>query len=171
MMTVDPAATAEQLTKKSDPDYTVIAVWDVTPDGHLIWVDTHRFRMEIPDIVPQIQQMYSQHRPGFVAIEAVASNRGVLQLAQRKSMVVREVSPRGLDKLVRARPAMILMENGKVWLPERAHWLEDAETELLLFKGDGKTKDDQVDCLSYASASLDEDDIGCDGGRPLSLGR
>lgn len=168
MVTVDPAATAEQTAKKSDPDYTVISVLDVTPDGHLIWVDCHRFRMEIPDILPQIQQVYSQWRPQFVAIEAVASNRAVLQHAMRTGMIVREVSPLGKDKLTRARPAMILAECGKLWLPRRAHWLDEVETEMLLFTGDGKTHDDVVDSCSYACALLDEyDESG--GGLPLTL--
>lgn len=168
MITVDPAATAEQTAKKSDPDYTVIAVWDVTPDGHLIWVDTHRFRLEIPDITPQVEQVYAQWRPQFAAIEAVASNKAVLQHAMRTKMIVRPVSPLGQDKLTRARPAMILASVGKLWLPERAHWLDDVETEMLLFTGDGKTHDDVVDACSYACALLDEyDESG--GGVPLTL--
>lgn len=170
MMTVDPAATSEQTAKKgSDPDYTVIAVWDVTPSGDLVWVDCHRFRLEIPDIVPQIKQMYAQHRPMFVAVEAVASNRAVLQEAQRRAMVVREVSPRGQDKLVRARPAMIMAQTGKLWLPVKAHWLDDVVTELLLFKGDGKTHDDAVDVLSYACSLLDEYDVSDGDAQPMPL--
>jgi phage terminase large subunit-like protein len=91
-------------------------------------------------------------------------------LAQRTGMVVRELSPRGMDKLERARPAMLMTEAGRIWMPESAHWLDDAETELLIFTGDGKTKDDIVDCLSYATAMLDEeDDMGTD--LPFVYGR
>lgn len=169
IMTVDPAATAEQTSKKGDPDYTVIAVWDVTADGHLVWADCHRFRAEIPDIVPQIQQMYSQHRPAFVAIEAVASNRAVLQEAQRKPMAVREVGPKGQDKLTRASGVMTLARQGKFWLPAKAHWVDDVVTEFLIFKGDGKTHDDTIDTASYAVALLDEYDSGSVGARPAVL--
>lgn len=148
-ITVDPAATAEGVRKRGDPDYTVISVWAVTPDKHLIWVDCFRFRMEIPDIVPEIQSVYAQYRPHFVGIEAVASNNAVAKLAKRTGMVVKELNPRGLDKLVRATPAMVMSESGRVWLPEKAHWLDDVVTELLLFTGDGKTHDDC--CLAPGS--------------------
>lgn len=167
-LTVDPAATAEGVRKRGDPDYTVISVWAVTPDRCLLWIDCIRFRLEIPDIVPQIQAVYGQYRPHFVGIEAVASNRGVLQLAMRTGMVVREVSPRGLDKLVRATPAMVLSESGRLWLPaDRTHWLDEVITELLLFSGSGETHDDIVDTCSYACALMDE--FQSDDARPFVL--
>lgn len=172
ILTCDPASTAEGVRKRGDPDYTVVSTWAITPPGNvreLLWLDCHRFRLEIPDIVPQIQQVYSQYSPAYVAIEAVASNRAVLQLAQRTGMIVREVSPRGQDKLVRATPAMLMLEAGRAWLPERAHWLDDAITELLTFSGDGKTHDDQVDAFAYACALLEEFDNDGGGARPMSL--
>lgn len=168
-LTCDPAATAEGIRKTGDPDYTVVAAWAVTPSMDLLWLDCHRFRLEIPDVVPQIRSVYARHGPRFVAIEAVASNRGVLQLAQRTGMVVREVSPKGADKIVRAAPAMILSGAGRLWLPARAHWLDDAVTELLLFTGDGKTHDDQVDALSYACDLMQEFDGQASDARPMAL--
>lgn len=168
-LTCDPAASDEPLKKGSDPDYTVICVWAQTPDLSLVWLDCHRFRLEIPDILPQVQSVYSQWDPQFVAIEAVASNRAVFQQARRTGMVVRELNPRGQNKLMRAAPAMTKVAQGKVWLPEKAHWLDQAVAELLIFKGDGKTHDDVVDNLSYACTLLDELDQGGSGGRPIPL--
>jgi predicted phage terminase large subunit-like protein len=167
--TCDPAASAASTVKKNDPDWTVVSTWAVTPDARLIWLDCHRFRADIPDIVPQLEQAWQQWRPLFIGIEAVASNRAVLQIAQRTAMVAREISPRGLDKLVRATPAMILAETGRLWLPERAHWLEDAEVELLLFDGSGKTHDDVVDSLSMAAGMMDEHTAG-HGALPFAIG-
>ncbi len=173
-ITVDPAATAEGIKKRGDPDYTVISTWAISPPGQgprqLFWLDCHRFRAEIPEIVPQLQAAYSQWSPAFAAVEAVASNRAVLQLARRTGMAVREVNPRGLDKLVRATPAMLMLESGRVWLPDRAHWLDQAVVELLSFAGDGKTHDDVVDTLSYACSLMDDMDVNSPDHRPLTLG-
>lgn len=171
-MTVDPAASSLETSRSRDPDWTVIASWTVTPRGELLWTGCHRFRAEVPDIVPQIQSVYSLDLPEYVAIEAVAANRAVLQIARRTSMVVKEVSPRGQDKLVRATKALVLAESGKLYLPEGAHWLEDVEGELLRFTGDDRldAHDDCVDVLSYAAASVEEFGDGDDGALPLVIG-
>jgi predicted phage terminase large subunit-like protein len=174
-ITVDPAATAPKAGRHgSDPDWTVISTWAVTPNGDLLWLDVDRFRLEIPQIVPRIELAWVRHHPLFVAVEAVASNCAVLQFARQTRMVVRECNPAGQRKLVRATPAMILLEQGKVWLPQEGpgqpHWLDDAESELLRFTGqegqDGH--DDQVDTLSDAAALREEYSSG--GGKPLNLG-
>jgi predicted phage terminase large subunit-like protein len=168
-LTCDPAASDEPLRRGRDPDYTAICAWALSPESDLIWLDTHRFRLEIPDILPQVQSVYLQHRPLFVGIEAVASNRAVFQYAQRMHMAVRELSPRGMNKLARATPAMVKVSLGRVWLPERAHWLDQALTELLSFQGDGKTHDDVVDNLSYACSLADELGSDSPGARPITL--
>lgn len=169
--TCDPAASAEDLVKQNDPCWTVVSTWAVTPDMHLVWLDCFRFRLDIPDIVPRLKEEYAIHRPRYIGIEAVASNRAVFQHALRTSMVVKELSPMGEDKLVRATPAIILCETGRVWFPCEAHWLAEAENELLMFTGD-KKKDlftDIVDCLSYAAACLEEHDASA-AGEPMALG-
>lgn len=172
--TCDPAATAEDVSKKGhDPDYTVVSTWAVTQDYHLVWLDCLRFRADIPDIVPQLEATYNQWGPEFLGIEAVAANKAVLQLAMRRPMIIRRLDPLGKDKLVRATSAMTLARSGRLWLPEKAHWLRDALNELLSFTGDER-KDkhsDVVDTVSYAAEMLTEFDLDADGGgKPLLLG-
>jgi predicted phage terminase large subunit-like protein len=173
-LTVDPAASDEALAKSDDPDYTVVSVWALTPGSpsQLVWLDCRRFRKEIPDIVPEIEEVYRLWRAEFVAVEAVASNRGVLQLAQRTSMAVREVSPRGKDKLVRATKAMTYAGQGRVWLPMWAEWLDAVEAEVFTFTGDPRrdAHDDIVDTLSYSSFIMDEMGGDSDGARPFVIG-
>ena len=170
--TVDPAASSLETAKSADPDYTVISTWAVTPDYELIFLDCERFRLEIPDIVPQIQQAYSLHGPQYVCIEAVAANRAVYQLARRTPMIVQEVSPLGQDKLVRATSAIAMAKDGRIWLPQWAPWLDDVETELFLFTGDDKqdAHGDVIDTISYAAKALEEFGPGNDG-LPMSLGQ
>jgi predicted phage terminase large subunit-like protein len=153
---VDPASSEKQVGKKGhDPDYTAIVVFASTPRGDLIFVDVFRYQCRIPQITGFVKQAYEQYRPQFVAVEAVGANQGVLQECQDARMVVKRISPKSQDKLVRARPAMIHCEGGRVWFPVRAHWLNEVLNELLVFRGDGKTHDDVVDCLSYACELLD----------------
>lgn len=157
-LTVDPAASSEETAKSDDPDYTVVSAWAITPDRDAAWLDCHRFRLEIPDIVPQIQSVWDQYSPRFVGIEAVGANRAVLQFAQRTRMVVRELTPLGNDKLVRASRAIILANHGRLYLPQSAHWLDEARSELLRFTGNAKKDghDDVVDTVSYMAEILAE---------------
>ncbi len=149
--TVDPAASA-----KTTADYTVIATWGLTQDSQLLWLDCERHQVAIPDIPPLVEAAYKRWKPAFVAIEAVAGNNAVYAYCSRSRMVVQGVSPMGLDKLVRATPAMILAQSGRIYFPVAAPWLEEIEAELLMFTGDDKqdAHDDVVDCVSYACEVL-----------------
>lgn len=171
--TVDPAASSTLTAKSADPDYTVVSVWGVTPALELLWLDCWRFRKEIPDIVPEVQRIYDEWALSYVAIETVAANRAVYQIARRTPMAVREVMPLGLDKLVRATKAMVLAESGRLYLPVAAPWLDDAEAELLRFTGDEKrdAHDDIVDTVAYAAHLLTtREDQQHRGFRPYTIG-
>ncbi len=170
-LTCDPAASAVETAKTDDPDYTVVCAWAVTPRGDLVWVDCDRFRAEIPDIVPRLESMWALHSPVFAAVETVAANRAVYQLACRTRMSVRSLEVKARDKLVRATPAMILASRGRVWVPRSAHWLDDALGELLRFKGDGRGHDDVVDNLSMGAEILSEYDGADDDAMPIALRR
>lgn len=151
--TCDPAASALETAKSADPDYTVVSAWGITPQPELLWLDCVRVRKEIPDLVPVIQSVYDRWELTYVGIEAVAANRAVLQLARRTRMNVKELSPLGQDKLVRATAAMVLAESRRVYLPEHGTWIEDALAEVTRFTGNDKqdAHDDVVDTLSYAA--------------------
>ncbi len=148
-MTVDPASSA-----KTSADYTVISTWCVSPWHDLVWMGCVRVQREVPDIVPLIQTEWNRWKPQYVAIEAVASNNAVYQLARRTSMVVSPLSPMGLDKLVRSTPAQVLWADGRVWLPadDPSFPVDDVLGEILRFTGTSDdAHDDVVDTLSYAS--------------------
>lgn len=160
-ITVDPAA-----SDKKTSDYTVASVWTVSLQGEFIWLDCLRVQKEIPDIVPLLQQLCLKWSPRYVAIEAVAANRAVYQLACRATGPVipaRSVSPMGTDKLVRATPAITVASTGRLWLPgENARGsfpLEEVIYELTRFTGTpADDHDDIVDTLSYA--------VECEGTTP-----
>lgn len=150
-MTCDPASSARDWTKsKHDPDYTAVCTWMITPANQLLWLSADRVRLEIPDIVPFVENVYSLQLPAYVAIEALGANRAVLQLALRTRMVVRPLNPLGRDKLTRLTPWLDLAKTGRMYFCEHGDF-GDARAELLSFTGDGKTHDDYVDNCGYAT--------------------
>ena len=42
------------------------------------------------------------------------------------------------------------MEQGRIWFPQDAPWLEDWEGEIFTWTAHPHEQDDQVDCLAYA---------------------
>ena len=151
--TADTAASA-----KEESDWTVICAWAVTPSLDLVWLDMDRGHWELPEIVPRMRALYDRWRMAYLAIEGGGTQKGACQLASRDGMIVKEMNPSGTGgKLVRATPAIVHAEAGKVWLPDGAAWLADALAELVLFTGDEKkdAHDDIVDALAYAALRLD----------------
>ena len=59
-----------------------------------------------------------------------------------------------LDKVIRARLAVVRMESGSIYFRKDAHWLPEYKGELVAF--DKGTDDDQVDVTSYAAMCLVE---------------
>ena len=153
-ITVDPAASA-----KTSADFTVALLWATTPKAELLLLDGIRFQAEIPDVTPRLVALWERwgKKPGAVLIEGIGANLGVYQAAERvQGFPARRVHPEGKEKLVRATPAMILAEAGRIWLPAPGVRpdmpLADIEGEWYRYTGDEKQDehDDCVDCLSYA---------------------
>jgi predicted phage terminase large subunit-like protein len=72
----------------------------------------------------------------------------VIQAAKRDGLPVRPLKP-DRDKVSRSLVAAARLESGTVYWPRQAPWLEEWESELLLFPN-GRF-DDQVDTFSYAA--------------------
>ncbi len=161
-ITVDPASSLKsgmaEVTKGRDPSYTVISVWGVTHDCHLLWLDMDRFQDEIPEVVKRIQKMYAKWRPAYMKIESNGPGRGVYQYCMLYQMNVVPIAKHA-DKVVNSTTAQVKMELGRIWFPQYATWLKEAEDEIFNWTGDGGQKDDIVDTLSDAC-----NDILWDGG-------
>lgn len=140
---------------KTSADYTVLAVWAVTSRGDLIWLDCFRDRLEIPDQPKLLRAAWERHKFKTVGVEAVASNRGLLQMAERCGLPAVPLTPKGLDKLAHAQGGLIEAEQGRLWLPGPGEVpdfpLDTVLSELLQFTGTKADEhDDCVDVLSYA---------------------
>jgi phage terminase large subunit-like protein len=171
-MTCDPAASA-----KNEADYTVICVWAVSPKFELVLLWCLRIQKEITEIIPSIQSVWDLWKPGYVGIEGVAANDAVFKLALKTRMIAKKLSPGGDDKLVRAIPAMVLAQTGRIWLPDQIEAsrigfpLNDIVSELCRFTGiKGKDDhDDIVDNFGYAANEL-SNGAAKPAGRPMVLG-
>ena len=63
-----------------------------------------------------------------------------------ESLTVKALKPTA-DKVSRALPMQAKLENGLVYFPKYAAWLDDFERELAAFPNAGH--DDQADCFAY----------------------
>lgn len=145
-LTVDLA-----FSMKTESDFTVIAVWAVTPDSDLILIDLHRERMTGDKLAPSIKNMMLKYQCDYAGIEDVQAQTLVVQTMRKQGLAVRALKA-NMDKITRSIPAQIRMESGQVWFPRNMVNLDVLEHELLTFpKG---AHDDTVDVLAYAALEV-----------------
>lgn len=168
--TCDPAASAS-----SAADYFVLSTWLVSPKANLLWWACERSKLEIQDQVITCQTSYQRHRPSFVAIEEVMSQRSLAQLLRTSKtpmMTVLGVTPGGKKKLEHALGAIVLASTGRVYLPNDNPMfpLDDVVSEVTRFTGDDTkdAHDDIVDTFSYAAELLPMVGAGASGKGPGS---
>jgi predicted phage terminase large subunit-like protein len=147
-ITCDPAA-----SEKQSADHTAIAAWAVTPANDLLLLEMARGRLGIDGIVPELRRVVTRWSPGWIAVESNGFQVAIVSAARQVPGMppIRQLSHAGKGKLVRATPAIILAEAGKLWLPESAPWAQAYITEMLRFTGRCDAEDDQVDATAYAA--------------------
>ncbi len=155
-ITVDPAASAREgpgdhQIFRGAPSYSVISTWLLTHDHQLIWKDMHRCRVELPELYAKIKEIYVRERPEWVGIENSGLGIGIYQAVHRAGISVRPLKPRSMDKLVRATDAINRMEQGRIWFPRYAAWLDDAESEIFSWTAHPHEPADIIDTLAYAA--------------------
>lgn len=138
-------------SQKTSADWTVCAVWDVTPKNELLLLDVIRDRLSGPDQMRLLGMVQSKWRPTYFGIERVAYQLTLVQWARDQGLPVREVTP-DRDKVSRALPAAARYEGGSIFHSRHAPWLDAWELELLAFP-EGRW-DDQVDVVGYAVREL-----------------
>lgn len=142
-MTADTA-----FTTKSQSDYTVVQVWDVTREGNeMILVDQWRAQEEAPVVEDVMISMQRRFEPLFLGIEDKMSGSVALQRFKRDGITVKGLKA-DRDKVNRAVPASIWMENGKIYFDQNSDYLATVEAELLGFPN--AKHDDIVDAFAYA---------------------
>jgi len=141
VQSIDCAYKPEQL---NDP--SVCLTWGVAKDGYYL-LDVFRERVEYPKLKVEIKKQYEKHSPNAVLIEDKASGQSLIQdLRYDTRIPVIAIEPGNISKEIRMSVESDKIEAGKVWLPEKAPWLVDYESEMTQFPL--YVHDDMVDATS-----------------------
>ncbi len=161
-VTVDPATSSkfgpgDILNWRKQPSYTVISIWALTLNYHLLWLDMVRFRREAPDVILAMKNINRRWKPDYFLVEGNGVGMPILQAAAREGLTVQPIITR-VDKVTNATEAMIRMSQGRIWFPEEASWLSTAEDEIFFWTGAPTETDDIVDTLSNAARNISWDE-------------
>lgn len=138
-------------SEKQQSDYTVVATWYVTPKHDLILWALDRIQFDSTKTPGFVKGVYNREKPSIIAIERLGHGLNVIQTLVNEGYPITKLEA-DTDKISRSLPATVRYEQGTVYHPARASWLEDFEKELLMFPN--AKNDDQVDVVSYAAIKL-----------------
>jgi predicted phage terminase large subunit-like protein len=128
-------------------DWSVCTTWIVARKNRWYLVDIWRGRVDYPTLKATVESHAKQHKAQRVLVEDTGSGTMLVQELRSRVSGIIGVKPEG-DKASRMAVASAKFEAGQAYLPERASWLADLESELFAFPG-GK-HDDQCDSISQA---------------------
>jgi predicted phage terminase large subunit-like protein len=130
-------------------DYSAFAVLAMDRRGDIFIKDIRRAKLAFPDLKVRAIQMNSQWRGKGLRglyIEDKASGQSLIQELKRESGVAVIPYRVNRDKVARVNTITPLIEGGRVYLPERAPWLDDFLSEATQFPAGAH--DDMVDAVT-----------------------
>ncbi|MFS1304438.1 phage terminase large subunit [Streptosporangium longisporum] len=142
-LTVDLAAST-----RTSADFTVAAVWAISPDGDLILLDRARARIEEAEHWDLVRPLYQRWAADTVFVESAFGTATMVIDATASGIPVQPLVA-DTDKITRALPATTRIRQHRVWFPANADWLDVWCDELAAFPT--AAHDDQVDTLAYAA--------------------
>lgn len=125
-------------------DYSV-GITAVVSKDEIFIVDVVRARLEYPALKRRIIALHEHYKADKVLIEDKGSGTSLIQDLRKDSVYAVSIKPEG-DKVVRMAACTARIEDGRVFLPMDADWLDAFRAELLAFPNG--SHDDQVDALS-----------------------
>lgn len=141
------ADTAFQKTTASD--FTVFAVLGLTRDGDIHLLDVRRGKWDFPEakkIAIALNTVYRGKGLRGIYIENRASGQSLIQeLRSASGLAVLPYNVGHTDKIARVNLSLPIIEGGRVFIPEKAPWLDDFLRETSQFPS--STHDDIVDAF------------------------
>jgi predicted phage terminase large subunit-like protein len=130
-------------------DYSVCTSWGLKgPNFYLL--NVLRKKLSYPDLKRAVIEQNRLFNPTAILIEDKASGTQLIQELIEGGMTrVTRYAPDG-DKIMRLHAQTATIENGFVYLPTEAHWVDEYIRELTIFPA-GR-HDDQVDSTAQALA-------------------
>lgn len=149
------------LTMKTHSDYSVAQVWFIerTKDGkggRMFLHDLWRVQLEGPGVEAELRKMVTKWNPLFIGLEDAHYGKHLVQTFRRDGLPVRALKA-SKDKVTRAQPLALRLENGRVFFRRGAPWLTDFEDEMSQFPL-GR-HDDQCDAAAHAVGFADSRDM------------
>jgi predicted phage terminase large subunit-like protein len=125
-------------------DYSVCTTWGVNLKQYYL-LDVFRKKLTFPDLKRAAVEQSKRFHASTIIIEDKASGTQLIQELQSESVYGVQLykPPAGTDKVMRLHAQTTAFENGMVYLPRKAPWLNDYLNELTSFPG--SRYDDQVD--------------------------
>jgi len=148
LLSLDTANKAKEIN-----DYSVGTVWGFRQNQYYL-LHVLRKRLNYPELKRAVVQLAKDFAVDKVLIEDKASGTQLLQDLRADGLygLVPYEPPAGSDKFMRLHAQTSIFEQGQVFLPAEAPWLDDYVKEITGFPG---TKfDDQVDSTSQALAYM-----------------
>ena len=137
--------------KTETADYSVMIVAGLSGNGDIYIMDCIRDRFDFPELKRMAVGLNARWRGqglrGFY-IEDKASGQSLIQELRTESGISVIPVKVSTDKVSRVNAVTPLIEGGRVFIPEKAHWLDDFMNEMQTFPN-GK-HDDIVDAMSMA---------------------
>lgn len=136
-------------TAKKDKDINDPSVGLVAAlyQGNIYIIDLVRGRFIFPELKRRVLSLNDKWSANVTLVEDAASGTSLEQDSRGKQgLNIILISTENKDKIARMDAESAAIEAGKVFLPNRAPWLSDFETEIVSFPNG--VHDDQVDALS-----------------------
>jgi predicted phage terminase large subunit-like protein len=131
----------------TENDFSVATIWGVTRTGFFL-LEVWRNKVEFHALKSIAVQLAAKWCPAAVLIEDKASGQSLIQELQRDTRRPVLAVKVDRDKIARAYAITPTCEAGRVYLPERAPWMDDFFDELMMFPAG--PHDDQVDSMTQA---------------------
>ena len=153
---------ADTAFKKTETaDYSVFLVGGLATDGDIYIIDRVKGRYDFPELKQKAVQLNTKYRGkglrGFY-IEDKASGQSLIQELKNESGISVIPYKVNADKVARAHTVTPLVEGGRVWLPQTAHWVDDFINATVSFPS--SAHDDDVDALSILLDAISKMHVG-----------